>query len=199
MASNRLQRAVSQVLRVQAREAEQVFRDALTAGRPDLGEGRIQAPPRLERQAERFGGGYRSRTAADYDWFYGLSRAEQARIRENWFTAGPGLSPDELEDMGLPVREWLALTRGIDAARAVQTGRQLQTDRYGGRDPVAFLKVGEPADEGTPYRPDEHNGERVQFFTDENGVVHPIRASYEHRASGLARAVPADYGDDEPF
>jgi hypothetical protein len=42
----------------QAREAEQIFMGALTAV-PGF-TGKLQAPPRLEKKAVRWGGGYRS-------------------------------------------------------------------------------------------------------------------------------------------
>lgn len=96
------------------------------------------------------------------------------------------------------------------------TGRELSAKRYGGRNPVKFLVTGDPDDEGervgtmstrrssTPDR-EVRSTEGVQFFTDENGVVHPIRASYEHRASSTAHYAMSEaerreiYGDDEAF
>jgi hypothetical protein len=218
---HRSERAVRADQRAEARQAEATFRDALTAGRPDLGGGRIKAPPERERVAKRFGGGTRAATG-EYDWFYELHPDEQGRIRRNWMTeaAGTGVAPDEVEDMGLPMPEWLALTRGIDAAKAVQSGRHLQARRYGGRHPLAFLVKGDPADHGPPppgqptpriasrrdpskwHDVDQHA--RVQYFT-ANGVIHPIRASYAHADSGRYSAPMSEaerkerYGEDEAF
>lgn len=184
--------------RQEAADAEAMFTDALFAARPDLADGRIKAPPPRERIAKRFGGGTRDVTSGSYDWFYELDPAEQSRIRQNWMVtdegveAGAGrrrgMTPDEIEEAGLPMGEWLALTRGIDAARAVQTGREVSPKRYGGRDPYAYLKRARPEDEGSRVdgftdrqgrRREIDGNDRVQFFTDENGVVHPIRATYE--------------------
>lgn len=206
-------RARRSLKRVEALDTERVFRDALFANRPDLGEGRIRAPAPREKIAARFGGGRRG--TAEYDWFWELAPEEQARIRQNWMTPSrSAISPDEVEAMGLPIEEWLALTRGIDAARAVATGRELQPKRYGGRNPLAYISRGDPDDEGervsrfttrrasTPDR-DVRSSEGVQFFTDENGVVHPIRASYESRTGGRGPMSAAEirerYGDDEAF
>lgn len=207
--SRQLERAAASLRRGAAVESERVFTEALTAGRPDLGTGRIKAPPALERRAQRFGGGYRARSA-EYDWFYSLAPQEQARIRENWMTSEGGVSPDEVEAMGLPMGEWLALTRGIDASRAVQTGRHVQAKRYGGRNPLAYLATGPPEDHGTPVRRftsrrtgvshDIGRDDQVQFFTDSNGVVHPIRASYEGR-SARTTTLPTYFAErgDEAF
>jgi len=221
--SRTVRRTASQLRRAAAEEAERAFSSALYS--KDVGSGKLRTPPRLERRAERFGGGFRSR-GGEYDWFYSLHPAEQARIRQNWMSSAGGvgsatggggraMTPDEMEAAGLPVGEWLALTRGIDAARAVRTGRQLQPKRYGGRDPSATVLAGVPEEEGTwvrvfrsrrPEDPDHEipDGDEVQFFTDENGVVHPIRASYENRPGirtrRLTRAqVFERYGTDEAF
>jgi hypothetical protein len=205
--------------RAEARDTERTFEAALTAGRPDLVEGKMRPPPPRQRVAMGFGGGTRS-TTGEYDWFYELNPDEQDRIRRNWMTAekssltgrAAGLTPDEIEDMGLPMAEWLALTRGIDAAKAVQTGRHLQPKRYGGRHPLAYLTRGDPADHGTPVHriasrrdPSKYHdidaGAHVQYFT-ANGVVHPIRASYTHRGAFRpeTRAEREErYGADEAF
>lgn len=51
--------------RAEAREAEETFLGALSAGRRgELREGKIAAPPPLERRAERFGGGYIARSSS---------------------------------------------------------------------------------------------------------------------------------------
>jgi hypothetical protein len=182
--------------RADAREAEQVFRDALTAGRPEMGSAKIKAPPEREKVAKRFGGGTRARSG-EYDWFYELNPAEQSRIRRNWMSHDrTALTPDEVEEMGLPMHQWLALTRGIDAARAVQTGRYLQPKRYGGRNPLHYLAAGRPDDHGETVRHFQSRrgtlhevpaGARVQFFTDADGIVHPIRATYENHDTPPAR------------
>lgn len=178
--------------RAEARQTEADFTAALEARTAGAAERRIKAPPPREHVAKRFGGGTRARTD-DYDWFYELATEEQARIRSNWMTSSSAaVTPDEIEAGGLPIHEWLALTRGIDAARAVQTGRHLQAKRYGGRNPLAYLERGRPEDHGTRVDrfESEHGGHDidpdagVQFFTDPEGIVHPIRASYEHRRQG---------------
>jgi hypothetical protein len=174
---------------------------------------RIRAPERLERRAARVGGGYRSR-GGEYDWFYELHPAEQKRIRANWMSSSSSApSPDEIEER-IPMREWLSATRAIDMSRAVETGRQVSKNRYGGQTPESLI-AGEPYDLRELHHEDEeraahhvrrarasgrtgrhhvpanpHNVKRgiaykedgsldVQFFTDSEGRVHPIRASYE--------------------
>lgn len=206
-------RMVKESARSSAREAEQMWRDELEQRVGQLGI-KIRAPERLERRAERFGGGYRSKQKGDYDWFYDLNPKEQARIRSNWMTDDSHApSPDEIETR-IPMRHWVETTRAIDMARAVQTGRHIQKERYGGMSPSALI-AGEPYDLGELHHRDEkraavhvrkarregkigahhvpknpHNVRRgiaykkdgrldVQFFTDEHGRIHPIRASYE--------------------
>ena len=194
----------------QAKAAEQDFLEALTSGRrAAFAGGRIAAPPRAKLTSKRVGLGYVRGGASDYDWFDGLSRAEQSRIRKNWMTDAPGApAPDELEGAGLAMTEWLALTRGIDASRALQRRQGLSRARYGGRDPLAFLAAGKPADYGTPTTRvrkstgdhgyvDAYGSSRVRFFTDKEGVVHPIRASYERPSSAVDRARADEY--EEPF
>ena len=186
-----------------AKAAERDYESALSAGRRSGFNGMIRTPPRLVKTPERVGLGYVSAGGGDYDWFYGLSKAEQTRVRDNWFTgSSSAASPDEVEDMGLSMREWLALTRGIDAARALQTRSQLSRARYGGRDPMHFLDVGEPEDHGERHEPDYHDAygsKRVQFFTDKNGEVHPIRASYERPKTAADKQRAANYEEEEPF
>lgn len=174
----------------EADEARRAFEDALAAHRLD--GVRLKAPPAREQRAQRFGGGRHSRNG-EYDWFWELAPDERARVRDNWMTSSSSAqTPDEVEAAGVPIDEWLALTRGIDAAKAVRTGRHLQAKRYGGRDPLAYLGKVHPDElEGRVERfharrgGTHHSIERaagVQFFTDENGIVHPIRASYEGEA-----------------
>lgn len=208
--------------RREADEAERAFLAALDA-RSDLSDRRIKAPAARERVAARAGGGRRAQVGGTYDWFWELAPEERTRIRDNWMTTDrSAMSPDEVEDTGVPMSEWLALTRGIDAARAVKAGRTLQAKRYGGRHPLKFIEAGDPAEHGTHttelrsrHRPDvvhhvDPSG-RVQFFTDHEGVVHPIRASYAHteapdthrgRVYSRSRGRWEDvtpYDDDEMF
>ncbi len=195
--------------RAEAAEAERAYEGAMEAAAVAF-KGKLAPPPRAK--SARTGWGtheHRRAHSGEYDWFDGLSKDEQARLRENWFSPG-GASPDEMESMGLPVTEWLALNRGIDAARAVRRGRAPQTARYGGRDPLGFLRRGRPEDHGTRvhafasrrnpavYHEVDRNA-HVQYFT-EDGVVHPIRASYRRAdASWPNRRDSRDYGADEAF
>jgi hypothetical protein len=70
-------------LRSEAGQAERDYRDTMLANWPDF-TGKLEAPPPLEHVEKPWGGGYRSRSG-EYDWFYSLSRAQQARIQESWF------------------------------------------------------------------------------------------------------------------
>lgn len=199
----------------------------------DLGE-RLKAPPPLERRAKRVGGGYRSTGQEDYDWFYGLSRAEQSRLRKNWFTdRSTAPTPSEITER-VSMGEWLALTRAIDMTKALQTGREVSSDRYGGMSPGSLI-VGEPYDPAELHHPDRARAARhwraakeggkfgkgypvnpknvrrglaykadgsldVQFFTDEEGRVHPIRASYDRRGlTELDPKIVAAHLAEEPF
>jgi hypothetical protein len=101
-------------------------------------------PGTLRRPADkvRVCGEWRNVEAQDWDGFYALSQAEQARLRRSWF-APPGdsaaLGPDELADkLGCSSSEafrlWLDETRVVDACRAVQLGRPVLPDLYGGLD-----------------------------------------------------------------
>jgi hypothetical protein len=120
--------------------------------------------------------------------------------------------------MGLPMTAWLALTRGIDAAKAVEVGRVPLAARFGGRNPLAFIGRGRPEDQGqrvaritSKWDPSKwHDIDRsahVQYFVADD-VVHPIRASYQRvdarsfvNARGELVTVGAkrDYGADEAF
>jgi hypothetical protein len=136
-----------------AREAEETFAGALDARMASLGgRQRIKAPPHRERVQQRWGGGTRDRSRGSYDWFYELHPEEQKRIRKNWFTDSGGVSPDEVENAGLPMGEWLTLTRSVDAARSVRAGREMNRRRYGGSHPLEFLHKGRPEDHGRPGR-----------------------------------------------
>ena len=166
-----------------AREAERVYRETLDAKTSSLGTARLKAPPPRERVSKRFGGGTRARSS-EWDWFYELHPDEQKRIRSNWIDRHGGVAPDEIEHAGTTMHEWLTLTRGVDAARAVQTGRGRSTKRYGGMTARSLVHSGDAEDYGRPVRSfrDRHGVERehrpnangVAFYTDKEGRVHPI-------------------------
>jgi hypothetical protein len=124
-----------------------------------------------------------------------LSRAEQARIRANWFTDQPDAAPSDLERFGLTSQKWLARTRGVDAARAVERSHYVKADRYGRHNPTSFLVKGRPEDYGEPVEHDPSS--KVQFLTDKSGEVHPIRASYAHKPATARRTYEA--WEDEAF
>lgn len=205
-------------LRIEARQREVMFSKELSRAVGDNLGVKLKAPPPLERRAQRFGGGYVSKGAEDYDWFYGLSRAEQKRLRENWMThSSAAPTPSEIEEH-IPIRKWLDLTRGVDMSRAITNGRHINEDRYGGMRPESLI-VGEPYDLDEIHHRDRDRRARhwraakdagdlgrnkpvnprnvrrgisykadgtldVQFFTDDEGVVHPIRASYDEGDTG---------------
>jgi hypothetical protein len=217
-------------LRTEARTRQGEFERELDNRVGGLGE-RLKAPPRLQQRAKRFGGGHvQKATKENYDWFYELSQAEQARIRSNWMTeSSTAAAPSEIEER-ISMTDWLRLTRAIDMSKAIQTGRHVQADRYGGQSPASLI-AGEPYDleeihhrdgrrraahwkaakqagkfghghpvnpknvrRGIAYRAD--GSLDVQYFTDEQGRIHPIRASYETGVPELARPVE---GDDDPW
>jgi hypothetical protein len=190
-----------------ALEASRFYRDELERR---AGSGKMRRPRRLSYER----GEYRSREAADYDWFFSLSKAEQSRIRENWMTeSSHGEAPDEIEEK-IPIREWLDLTRRVDMSRALATGRHVQRDRYGGLNPKSLI-AGEPYDPAVLHGGDDqaahdhisrarregrlgkhhahHAGPGVQFFTDKEGIVHPIRRTYETKVQAMRP------GDEEAF
>jgi len=173
----------------EARRAEQTYRDQLAARATLDYDGRMRLPAPRQREAKRFGGGYHARgTSGLYDWFYELAPAEQQRIRSNWMSP-QGFKVDELEDK-MPISEWLSLTRRIDMSRAVARGRRVERKRYGGLDPDRVVEAGRGLGEarkkagrrprGRPSRGEEHAGSRCHFFTDDDGVVHPIAATCGH-------------------
>lgn len=112
----------------------------------DVGRGRMMAPPPLRKVATQVGIEYRQiDDGSDWDWFYGLSKAEQGRLRSNWMTRSPdALAPDEVAEL-MPLEEWLEHTRRADAGRALATGRVLSSDRYGGLEGAHVLGQGERA------------------------------------------------------
>lgn len=211
---------VRRSLRDSAAEVEQEHLGELE--RRDVGRGAMQAPPPLERIPDRLMlGRFRSRGAEDYDWFYGLHKEEQERLRDNWFAApgARGQAPSEVFEK-VPRERWLEETRIIDASRAVGAGRagQFNPKRYGGLDPDSLIadnpyKVRQvwSSDEEAARRHvaraqergargswrerawgTEADRSRCQFFTDENGVVHPIC-----KTCPPGGAEPYD-GDDTP-
>jgi hypothetical protein len=113
----------------------------------DVGRGRMAAPPKLERRRTQLGVESRSSSGADWDWFYGLSRAEQSRLRSNWFSRErDAMSPDEVAAL-IPLEEWPEHTRRADAGRALATGRVLASDRYGGLE-GSHVRAGDENDHG---------------------------------------------------
>lgn len=181
-----------------ARQQETDYRNQLEGRATFEYSGRIKAPPALRKEAARFGGRYRGGgergTSGLYDWFYELDPAEQARIRQNWMSP-TGVAVDELEE-NIPIGEWLEITRRIDASKALQTGRTLSRKRYGGLTD-ATARAGTLVRSGL-----EETGvvRRCRFFTDSDGVVHPIRSTCGPTADEIARG-PSRYVDeyDEDF
>ena len=130
----------------------------------------MAAPPRAER--ERFGrykGEYRRAHQGEYDWFEGLAKAEQERLRQNgWFAErGHGESPDEIAER-ISIREWLQLTRNLDMTRAMATGRHTNPARYGGQDPSSLI-VGEPYDFAELHHQDDGRAARHLRRAQESG------------------------------
>jgi len=214
---------VRRSVRDSAREVEE--RHLAELERVDAGPHKMAAPERLLKRSTFWGTTeYRSTQAADYDWFYGLSRAEQARLRQNWFSDNPtAKSPDEIFDK-VDQRQWLENTRVVDAARALASGRigEFNPRRYGGLNPNHLIE-GAPYDVRVLWSSDEEKARRhlakaqrkgslgrewrerfwgtepdrshCQFFTDERGVVHPIRVTCQPEEPVLA----AREEDWEPF
>jgi hypothetical protein len=150
-----------------------------------VGKGTMAAPAKLVKRRSAAGHSeYRSTGAGDYDWFYKLSRREQARLRGGWFApAGTGESPDEVAER-MPISKWLEHTRHSDAARAVASGRHLQSDRYGGLTGQSLVRDQRdhpPAADGT------------RFYTNTDGEVIPISPPKPVKAHRV------DYGADEAF
>lgn len=145
------------------------------------GRGVMRAPAKLTWNKSRRE--YRSGSQS-YDWFYELSKREQARLRSGWFAPrGEGESPDEMNER-LPTRKWLEHTRHSDAARTVAKGGSLRSDRYGGltgTSLTADARQHRPAADGTT------------FYTNSEGEVIPISPPKKVRARHV------DYGADEAF
>ncbi len=194
---------VRRSIRESAREVEE--RHLADLERVDAGPGRMAAPAIAYKRRTGWGS-YEYRRNGDWDWFDALSRDEQARLRERWFSTSPtAQSPDEIFQK-ISQREWLENTRIIDASRALASGRigEFNPKRYGGLSPN-HLVAGTAYDVKVLWSSDEdkarrhlargqagHKGgltwgerawefepdrSRCQFFTDERGVVHPIRAT----------------------
>jgi hypothetical protein len=218
--------AVRASVRTEAREAEMIYLAELD--RVGAGRGVMAAPPRAEYQ--KFGQGkgeYRRAHSGGYDFFEGLAKKEQERLRQNgWFAEpGHGEAPDEIAER-IPIRDWLQLTRNVDMTRAMATGHHTNPRRYGGQDPRALI-VGEPYDfaelhhenAGRAARHVRHGresgrlgaagGSRCQFRTRPDGTVYPLAATcnpreaavgYELNAYGERVAIGTrDYGADEAF
>lgn len=195
---------VRRSIRESAREVEEVHLAELE--RVDAGPGRMAAPPEAHKVRGASGRlEYRRRHSGEWDWFDALSKDEQARLRERWFSTSPtAQSPDEIFAK-IDQRAWLEETRQVDASRALASGRigEFNPKRYGGLSPNALI-VDAPYDVRKVWGDDEaarkylakaqsHKGmgrdwrerfwgypadnSRCQFFTDERGVVHPIRAT----------------------
>ena len=98
---------------------------------------------------------------------------------------------DDLHASGLVLVTPLAVEVQEDpvSGRVRTTVKDVKADRYGGRNPTTFLVKGRPEDYGERVEHDPSS--KVQFFTDENGVVHPIRSSYEHKAATPGRTYEA--------
>jgi hypothetical protein len=163
--------ALRQSIRESTREVEEThFRELDRAG---AGLWAMKAPARREREAQRFGGGYRSRGASDYDWFYGLHPNEQARLRANWLsTSSNAQSPDEIAQH-MPISEWLEHTRAIDASRALRTGRGISSERYGSLNPNHLI-------EGAPF------DVRLLWGDDDKALAHLQKSSARgFRGGGL--------------
>lgn len=175
----------------EAHQAERAYRDQLAARAGLDYDGRMALPPPLERDAARFGGRRRQRKGGDYDWLYELHPDEQTRIRANWMTPHGGFSPDELEEH-MPVHEWLSLTRRIDMSRAIARGRHINRNRFGNVDPDKVLLHGERIGRHREKADDDEPG-RCHFFTDDDGVVHPIRSTCGHEGKRMAAMSSAEH------
>lgn len=211
---------VRRSIRESSREVEETYLADME--RVDVGPKRMAAPEHLVSKQNWLSGRreYISAQAADYDWFYGLSREEQARLRENWFGNSPDAqAPDEVFQK-MSQQDWLAHTQVVDASRALASGRagDFNPKRYGGLN-LNSLIIDQPYDVRKVWSSDEEearrhiakaqakggqgqdwrerfwgsppDNSRCQFFTDERGVVHPIQ-----RTCGSAEPTVKEY---DPF
>lgn len=218
--------AVRASVRAEARQSEDMYDAELY--RAGAGRGVMAPPPRAERvRSGTFRGEYRRGGSGAYDWFDGLAKAEQARLRENgWFASeGRGESPDEVATR-IDIGEWLQLTRNTDMARAMATGHHTNPARYGGQDPRDLI-AGSPydfselhhANTGRAARHLRHASEggflgaeptsRCQFRTRPDGTVYPLAGTCNPREPAVGYTVNArgelattgtrGYGEDEAF
>jgi hypothetical protein len=155
------------------------------------GPGVMAPPPRGYREAPRWGGQYRRKSASDYDWFDALSKDEQKRLHSRWFNReGYGEAPDEIGER-MPIQEWLRLTRQADLGRAMATGRGANPARFGNLRPSSLI-AGEPYDFAELHNANDGRAARhvrqareagtfgaapasqCQFRTSPDGVVYPL-------------------------
>ena len=169
-------------------------------------------PPAGKREEKRWGGDYRRKTQANWDFFDALSEDEQRRLYERWFApAGHGMSPDEVEER-MPIDEWLRLTRQADLGRAMATGKGTNSRRFGGLRPSSLV-AGEPYDFATLHSADDgkaalhiqraraagrfgvSEGNKCQFRTNpKTGEVYPLANTCTQGA--YVTSEPArDYSD----
>lgn len=204
--------------RAGGRQVEELALNELDA--KGAGPGVMAPPPRGEYAPKRFGGGYRRKTAADYDWYDGLAEDEKRRLAERWFAPhGHGEAPDEIAER-IPVREWLSLTRQADLGRAMATGKGTNPKRFGGLRPSSLI-AGEPFDFAELHNANEgraarhlhqaqdsgrfgRSGERCQFRTRPDGQVYPLAATCRSAYATAGGERPRQYapmqpGDEEAF
>lgn len=98
----------------------------------------IRAPE--NRVYDRASGEWRVDDGGNFDWFYGLAAAEQARLRRNWMSSQCTVSVDEVEQV-MAIGEWLDLTRRVDLCRVVASGR-LPIDNPRGKGTVDWAGYG---------------------------------------------------------
>ena len=134
-----------------AHRQEELYLAAVEAA--GAGPGRMAAPPPLRRQPD---GTWRRRHSGEWDWFEGLARAEQARLRQRWFAKSPlAESPDEIAER-IDLLQWLDLTRRADLARSLSAGRRPRASaRFGGLGPSALsAALYQPAWPSVAYQTD---------------------------------------------
>jgi hypothetical protein len=163
----------------------------------ELGRGMVRAPEKLTKRRTALGRSeYRNDQADNYDWFYGLSRNEQSRLRRSWFAPATDYkgektkarSIDELEEK-MSIKDWLEHTRGADANRALANGKSVTSSRFGGLSASRLRKDQE-------HRPD---ADGTTFYTNSEGEVIPIsppRLSKRRFGYGTKGYRPED---DEAF
>lgn len=105
-----------------------------------IGRGSIKRPE--HKAYDQFARRWVNRQGGDWDWYFeDLTEPEKDRLRKNWF-AGAGnstaWSADELDER-MPVRDWLEVTRQVDAAVAITHGRIVNPNGYGGNDATDLI------------------------------------------------------------